>query len=363
MDIEKVRAVLDSRKEPAFRLKQVLQAVYKDAISSYAEATALPAELRAALEQGAPLLSLKRKLVKVSAEGNAHKAVLTLSDGTDIETVLLKPRPGPSWTVCISCQVGCAMGCTFCATALMGLERSLKVEEIADQVLFWKQYLRAGQAEGKLDHVVYMGMGEPFHCYDSVAKSLRMLMDPELFAIADRHISVSTVGVIAGMMRFCSDFPQVNLALSLHAAKDGLREELVPSARAFPLERLAKELGRTLDKNRRKIFLEYCLLAGENDDRDAANALVRFIRSTGRTDLLHVNLIAWNPTDTPHTVSSPEAVKEFRDFLRSRGIAVTIRKSLGTDIQGACGQLITSEKRKEKKTLGSARRKHAPKSR
>lgn len=342
MDLDKVRSLLTTRKEPAFRLRQIAHAVYQDAVSSYDQITALPAALRETLAQEVPLLSLRAKEVRVSADGRAHKAILSLTDGREIESVLLKPKPGSSWSVCISVQVGCAMGCTFCATGLMGLSRNLTSEEIVDQVLFWRQYLKSKPLTGAITNVVYMGMGEPMQNLENVSQSLRVLMSPETFGMSARHIAVSTVGLAPAMERFLAEFPQVNLALSLHAAQDVLRDKLVPVNRAHPLKRLAEVLKNALDKNRRKIFLEYVLLSGENDRPEDALNLARYIRSIGRPDLLHINLIAWNPTDTPHAPSSVLAARVFRDLLRQHGLHVTIRKNLGADIQGACGQLITS---------------------
>ncbi|HVE14345.1 MAG TPA: 23S rRNA (adenine(2503)-C(2))-methyltransferase RlmN [Elusimicrobiota bacterium] len=344
MDIEKVRAVLKAHRQPDFRLKQVCKAVYQDGVSSYHEITTLPAPIREALEKEAPISSVREVSVAVAGDGRAHKAVLELKDGREIESVLLKPVPGDAWSCCISSQVGCAMGCTFCATGLMGLERSLTSEEIADQVFFWRRYLRVGRARGRLTNVVYMGMGEPFHCYDAVAESLRVLTDPERGGLADRHISVSTVGILTGIKRFTEEFPQVNLALSLHSADNVVRDKIVPANRAFPLKELAKALREALERNGRKIFLEYVLLEGENDGPEQAKQLAGFVRSVGRPDLLHVNLIVWNPTDTPHRPSTREAAGAFRDALREAGVAVTIRRNLGTDIQGACGQLIRAER-------------------
>lgn len=339
MNLQRVKDLLDSRGEPAFRLAQIRSAVYRDGAGSYDAITALPAELRARLAEKAPLLSVRRHSVLVSRDGGAHKALLALSDGRIIESVLLKPKPGPAWSACISTQVGCAMACSFCATGLMGLKRDLTAEEISDQVLFWIQYLRAGGVSGSLTNVVYMGMGEPLHNFDAVAASLRALLDPAAFGFSARKVAVSTVGLVPGIERFVAEFPQVNLAVSLHAANDFLRQTLVPVNKAYPLAALAEALRGVLARTRRKIFLEYVLLKGENDATEHARELSRFVRKVGRPDLLHVNLIAWNPTPTRHGKPDPGSARAFRDELRKRGVAVTIRKNLGADIQGACGQL------------------------
>lgn len=345
MDMEKLRAALQESRQPAYRFAQALKAIYRDGVSSYEQITTLPAVLRETLSVKAPILSLQESSLLVSRDGLAHKALLSLKDGLVIETVLLKPKPGLSWSVCISSQVGCAMGCTFCATGLMGFRRDLTAEEIADQVLYWRQYLRDRKLEGRLSNVVYMGMGEPMLCLDSVEESLRILMDPKRLGLSARHISVSTVGIVPGMERFLKSFPQVNLALSLHSADDTLRTKIVPVNRKYPLKALSAVLRKTLKAAKRKIFIEYVLLEEENDSRRYANALAQFIHKVGRPDLLHVNLIVWNPTDTKHQKPSLGSVRLFREWLQDRGVRVTIRKNLGADIQGACGQLIAGKGR------------------
>lgn len=341
MDAAKLKKVFADAGEPAFRLKQALDAVFKNGASSWAEATTLPAALRERLEAEAPVLCLRADRVLVSEDGRAHKAALRLHDGALVETVLLKPKPGPDWSVCVSTQVGCAMACTFCATGLMGLKRDLSAEEISDQVLFWRGYLKTRRLAGRVSNVVYMGMGEPMHNYDATAESLRALLDPGRFGMSARHLSVSTVGIVPGIERFIEDFPNVNLALSLHAATDSVRERLVPANRAFGLEKLAGALRQVLAKTGRKIFLEYVLLAGENDRLRDAFALVKFVHSVGRADLLHVNLIVWNPTATRHTAPDEDGARRFKVALEKQGVSVTVRRNLGTEIQGACGQLIT----------------------
>lgn len=347
MDLEKVRAVLERRGEPGYRLAQILKSVYRDGAADYAAMTSLPAPLREELAREAPILSLSARKVVVSSDARAHKAALALQDGSLVESVLLKPKPVESWSACISTQVGCAMGCTFCATGLMGLTRNLTAEEISDQVLFWRQYLRAKRLRGELTNVVYMGMGEPLHNIENVFGSLRVLLDPARLALSPRHVAVSTVGLVPGIERFVAEFPQVHLALSLHAADDKLRGLLVPANNAYGLKELARVLEKVLAKTRRKVFLEYVLLAGENDAPENARDLAKFVKSASRPDLLHVNLIAFNPTDTPHRKPAAESARRFRDLLLRAGVRVTIRKNLGTDIQGACGQLITAEPKPE----------------
>jgi 23S rRNA (adenine2503-C2)-methyltransferase len=342
VDLARVQSALQELGAPKFRLEQVRRAVFADSVGSYEQIAVLPAGLRKDLAERAPILSESVVRVDVSRDGRAHKAILKLSDGKIIETVLLRPSE-TRWTTCISCQVGCAIGCTFCATGLMGLARNLTVEEITDQVLFWRQYMREKALPGRLDNVVYMGMGEPFACYDLVAESLRALMDQKQFGIGARHISVSTSGLAPQIERFADDFPQINLALSLHAADDELRTKLVPVNKAFPLARLSSALKHYLSKSSRKVFLEYVLLRGENDREEDARHLIEFVRETGPLELLHVNLIIFNQTATPHEATPEENARRFQALLLGAGIKATVRQNLGRDIQGACGQLIVEE--------------------
>lgn len=343
MDAAKVQAALSALGQPKFRWDQVRQAVFGQAVSAYEDIKVLPAETRAALAEKLPLLTVKERRVDVSGDGRAHKALLDLADGRVVETVLLRPSE-TRWTTCISSQVGCAVACTFCATGLMGLTRSLTPEEITDQVLFWRQYMAKKKLPGRLDNVVYMGMGEPFACYEQVAASLKTLIDQKQFGIGARHISVSTSGVAPKIEAFGRDFPQVNLAISLHAATDALRTRLVPMNKAFDLKALAKSLKAYIESTNRKLFFEYVLLKGENDRAEDAKALVEWLDTVGPKELLHVNLIVFNQTDTPHKPTSEEDARRFQKYLLDAGYKSTVRQNLGRDIDGACGQLVVLEK-------------------
>jgi adenine C2-methylase RlmN of 23S rRNA A2503 and tRNA A37 len=227
----------------------------------------------------------------------------------------------------------------------MGLTRSLTPEEIADQVLFWRQYMAKNGLPGRLDNVVYMGMGEPFACYEQVSASLKILMDQKLLGIGARHISVSTSGVAPKIERFADDFPQVNLAISLHAATDPLRSKLVPMNKAHDLEALARALKVYLSKTKRKLFFEWVLLKGDNDRPEDAAALVKWLDGLGPRELLHVNLIVFNQTDTPHAPTDEKDARLFQKRLLDSGYKSTIRQNLGRDIDGACGQLVVLEKK------------------
>lgn len=344
MDPAKVSAALAQLGQPKYRWDQVRQAVFGRAAATYAEVGGLPAGLPEKLAHMAPILSVAPRSVSVSSDGRAHKALLDLADGKVIETVLLRPSE-TRWTTCISSQVGCAVACTFCATGLMGLTRNLTPEEIADQVLFWRQYMSQQGLPGRVDNVVYMGMGEPFACYEPVAASLRQLMDQKLYGIGARHISVSTSGVAPKITQFGRDFPQVNLALSLHAATDALRTRLVPMNKAYNLAALAEALRGYLAATNRKVFFEYVLLKGENDRPEDAEALVTWLEGLGAKALLHVNLIVFNQTDTPHEPTDESDARRFQERLLAAGFKSTVRQNLGRDIDGACGQLVIKEEK------------------
>ncbi|MFI5347075.1 MAG: 23S rRNA (adenine(2503)-C(2))-methyltransferase RlmN [Elusimicrobiota bacterium] len=344
MDAAKVQAALKALGQPGYRWDQVRKAVYDQAVSSYDEISVLPADVRAALSEQVPILSLKERRTDVSPDQRAHKALLNLKDGKTVETVLLRPSP-TRWTTCISSQVGCAIGCTFCATGLMGLSRTLTPEEITDQVLFWRQYMKKQGLEGRLDNVVYMGMGEPFSCYEEVSESLKILIDQKRFGIGARHISVSTSGLAPRIVDFGRDFPQVNLALSLHAANDELRTRLVPVNKAYPLAKLAEALKTYLSETNRKVFFEYVLLKGENDRASDAAELVAWLKGLGPSALLHINLIVYNQTDTPHKPTDESDARRFQELVMAGGFKATVRQNLGRDIDGACGQLVVLENR------------------
>lgn len=340
MTFDKLRKMLADL--PVYRTRQAADAVFKMGAASFDEITALPRSIRGRLK-ATPVLSMELESLRMSKDGLAHKAVLRLGDGKRIETVLMRPKPG-LWTACISSQVGCALACSFCATGLMGFDRNLAAEEITDQVLFWRQYLRSQGCGEKLSNIVYMGMGEPFLNLDNVTTSLKWLSDPEQFGIGQRHLSVSTVGIVPGMERFAKTFSQVNLALSLHAATPELRTKLVPANKTHSLDRLKRALQLYFKNNNRKVFIEYVLLKGVNDRSEDAEALVRFLRSVAPPQLLHVNLIVWNPTNTSHSPTSREAAKKFFNVLRRANQPATFRKNLGADIEGACGQLVLQER-------------------
>ncbi len=325
---------------PAYRLGQIRTAVFRKGVSSWDEVTSLPLDLRKTLERDFRFLSFSPEKILVSRNSKARKALLRLEDNVKIETVLIMPIPG-HLSVCVSVQAGCPVKCPFCATGKSGFIRNLDSEEIWDQVLFWNQLIKRESARRQpcISSVVYMGMGEPFLNYGAMAKSIRVLSHSALFGLGQRHISVSTAGHIPGIKRLAADFPQVNLALSLHSANNKLRDRLVPLNRTFPLSRLKTSLEEYIKRTRRKVFIEYALMSGLNDSGNDADELADWIKEIGGGRLLHVNLIRSNPVEDGPGPSSLAKTKAFLNKLKAHKIHVTLRKSLGGDIRGACGQL------------------------
>lgn len=338
MDIKKLEEFLKEKGEPAFRFKQICKAVFEDVALSFSDISTISKNLRVELEENLQILPFTKSDVLVSRDGRAIKALLELEDGSAIESVFLSPKEG-SWSACVSSQVGCALNCTFCATGKSGFGRDLSSDEITSQVLFWRQYLKKNKLEGQFSNVVYMGMGEPFLNWENVKDSLNVLIDEKFFNFASRNIAVSTAGIVEGMEKFAKDFPQVNLAVSLHFADDKKRDVHMPVNKKHGLSDLRNFLRSYFESSARKVFIEYILLGGVNDTKEDAEKLGVFLKSIGKMQLLHVNLIRYNSIGGEFIPSSKESAREFKNNLEKMNVPCTIRKSMGEDIQGACGQL------------------------
>lgn len=327
MDLKNLDKILES--EPRFRLKQINKLIYKDLVDDWASASVLPRALKKTLESETAL-NIDAKIFK-SPDGKTLKALITLSDGLKIETVLMRSK-GDRNSVCVSCQVGCPLGCTFCATGKMGFKRNLETEEIVEQVVLFARILKKeGQ---KVTSVVYMGMGEPFLNYENVADSIKILNDSEKFNLGARRISVSTAGIPQFIKKFALDFPECNLAISLHAANAYLRSQLMPINNAYPLVGLLKAVDDYLTITNRKVMLEYVLIDGVNDSESNALELAEIAKDR----LVHVNLIPYNPTGV-FSPSTKENINKFKRVLNSKNVSFTERFHFGTDINAACGQL------------------------
>jgi 23S rRNA (adenine2503-C2)-methyltransferase len=239
-------------------------------------------------------------------------------------------------TICVSSQVGCPLGCLFCATGRMGFKRNLETDEIIEQILFFARYLK--KENESVSNVVFMGMGEPFLNYDNVMAAVRIINDQKQgFGIGSRHISVSTVGITEGIKKLSDEPLQVNLAISLHAANNELRSKIVPANKKYPIEKIMASVKRYLAKTGRKVMFEYIMIKDLNDSPVEARELSSLIKNL-KTKLCMVNLISYNPTGL-FTPSPHSTIKKFKDILHKEGIEVTQRFRFGRDIRGACGQL------------------------
>jgi 23S rRNA (adenine2503-C2)-methyltransferase len=324
-----VAAVLDESDEPRYRLDQVWRALH--AGESLEDATALPRALRERLAAALPL-ALERPVVSTSTDGMTSKWLWTcVGDAAQVETVLM--RSPKRATVCVSSQAGCAMGCTFCATGQAGFERHLDVGEIVEQVA------RAGHAAPqRVSNVVFMGMGEPLANYDATWAAVERLHGD--FGISARRITVSTVGVVPGIRRLATEALPVTLAVSLHAPDDRLRDELVPLNRRYPIAEVLDAAADVAGAHGRRVTFEYACIAGVNDRPDQADALGSLLRAFPGAGGAHVNLIPLNPTGgySGHAARRDRLVV-FAERLAAKGVAATIRRNRGTDIDAACGQL------------------------
>lgn len=333
MDLRAIKSILAD--QPSYRHKQIHEALYQQLVSDWEEVLTLPKDLRARLAEEIPL-AIDAVIV---ADGAAKKAAITLADGNVIETVLIKNADGRH-TVCVSSQVGCALGCTFCATGSNGFKRNLTAEEISSQVLLFARQLKKNSE--RVDNIVFMGMGEPFLNWDNVAEAIKMFNDKDGLNIAARSISISTCGITSGI-RALIKFPlQVNLAISLHAPTDRLRQEIMPIAKKYDLPTLFDAMMDYLNETNRKIMIEYLMIDGVNDSAVQADALADLLEEIPK-HLLMVNLIQYNPTGK-YQPSPMSKVKGFKSALGRRGFEATIRESLGGNIAGACGQLAGQKK-------------------
>jgi 23S rRNA (adenine2503-C2)-methyltransferase len=335
---DELAAWLTTHGHPAYRAKQVLDAVWRGRQASFGEILTLPAALRDDLDAAFRFDTVDETEVRLADGSLTEKAVHRLSDGLLIESVLMHypARDGTRerHTLCISSQAGCAVGCPFCATGELGMERDLETAEIVDQV---RRAARGLAAEGRhLTNVVFMGMGEPLLNLDRVLEAIGALNDPKRFGLGARHITVSTSGVVPGIRRLTALGPQFTLAVSLHAARNPLRDVLVPLNRRWPVEEVVAAAREHAAATGRRVTYEATMIDGINDTELDAGAMAELLRG----ELAHVNLIPMNAVaHTPWTGSPVSRVERFAERLRGAGIATTIRFNRGTEIGAACGQL------------------------
>ena len=319
MNLKNLNKIIE--KEPAFRKKQIEKLIYQDVIDDWDKATVLPLKLREELKKETSL-KIKAEIFKSK---NVEKALITLEDNSQIETVLMKHDDRT--TVCVSSQVGCALGCKFCATGKLGFKRNLETEEILEQVLVFKR-------KERIRNIVFMGMGEPFLNYDNVLNAVKILNNENAFNIGARHISISTVGITEGIEKLSNEKLQVNLAISLHAPNNNLRLKIMPVTKKYSLENILKTVNEYIKKTNRKVMFEYTLIDSINDSIENAKELSKIMKHP----LYMVNLIKYNDTEE-FKAPSNEKIKRFKNYLEKGGINVTERYRFGGDIHAACGQL------------------------
>ena len=333
--LPELESLVLSMGEKKFRAKQIFGWLARGA-ASYDEMSNVPAGLRRDLaENGYYIGQPEVVTMQESKTDGTRKCLYEFSDGARVESVFMKYSYGNS--ICISTQVGCLMGCTFCASTMDGKQRDLTAGEMLGEVLKMKRV--TGE---DINHIVLMGMGEPLDNYEEVSKFLKLINSPEGVNLSLRNITLSTCGIIPGIYRFAEDFPQVNLAVSLHAPNDEIRRRTMPVARKYGYDDLMKACRDYTEKTHRRITFEYALIRGVNDSPENAEELADHLKGW----LTHVNLIPLNEVKgRNYRTAEGSSVLAFRKVLENRGVAVTVRRTLGSDIDAACGQLRASTER------------------
>lgn len=318
--------------EPAFRARQLFEWIYRSLAPDFGAMTNLPLAWRQQLADMASIQSLSPLQSVTSAEGLTTKVLLQLRDGETIETVLMRYEGRQS--VCISSQVGCALGCPFCATGQGGFRRNLSPGEIVEQVLYFARQLQ--QQDLPITNVVLMGMGEPLANYDATWKAIRIVNDPRGFKLGARRFTISTAGMVPGIQRMAREKLEIGLAVSLHAADDALRNQLVPLNKRYPLSELIPACRDYVEATGRRVSFEYALIQGVNDDPKQGREVGQLLHGL----LCHVNLIPLNPTaECDYRPAGRDRIMAFRRELNAIGIPNTVRLGRGIDIQAGCGQL------------------------
>jgi len=319
--------------EPNYRFKQVKEALYGDLIENWNEATVLPLPLRKNLEKNFPL-SVEAETF-VSKDKRTTRALIELRDGLKVEAVLMQHKDKRN-TVCVSSQIGCPLGCLFCATGKMGFKRNLSASEIVEQVLFFARRLKRNKET--ITNIVFMGMGEPFLNYDNVLAAVKALNDKGGFNLGARRFSISTVGIVEGIEELAKEKLETNLAISLHAPDDILRSKIIPCNEKYPIKNIIEAVDRYIEATNRKVMFEYIMIEDLNDSPEHAEKLAGLMKKS----LYFVNLISYNSTGV-FKPSSDSKMKEFRKILEDKGVSVTQRYKFGDQIKAACGQLAANK--------------------
>lgn len=330
---EQLRNWAAEQGQPAYRAAQILDWLYKKRADRFDAMTNLPLALRGKLSEAFDIAALE-EITRLTSKDGTVKFLFGLRDGHAIETVIMKHNYGNS--VCVTTQVGCRIGCTFCASTLGGLKRNLTAGEIVAQVVHAQRML--DPAEERVSSIVVMGSGEPFENYDALMDFLRIMTDDRGMGIGQRHITVSTSGIVPNIYRFADEGTQINLAISIHAPNDELRSKLMPVNRRYPFHEVMEALQYYGNKTGRRITFEYALIGGVNDRPEHAEQLAEVLNRSGI--LCHVNLIPVNEVPERKYVRTPrDEIFEFQRILMRNQINATIRREQGGDIAAACGQL------------------------
>ncbi len=334
--------------------------MYKNAAKNFDEIETLPKEIRTLLKENCFFYSLKLHSAITSDDGQTTKFLFNTHDGNMIESVIMRHLSGRT-TLCVSCQAGCPMACTFCATGKLGLLRNLEFYEIVEQVMYANEFLEP--EDKKIRNIVYMGMGEPFLNYENVKTSILIASAQKKLDLSNRRITISSCGVVPGIEKLGNDFPQISLAISLHAPNDEARKKIMPVDHTYPIDTLMKALDEYVTKTNKRIFYEYIMIAGVTDRIEYAHELAKLLKNR----LAHVNFIPYNPGEgimgNNYQPTSKIIMKKFQKTLEEHGIPSTIRHTMGDDIDAACGQLALKEEgkslaTKEGKSMKSLVEKH-----
>ena len=331
-NLEELKKEMIELGEKTFRAEQIFKWVHQEKVKTFEEMTNLSLELRKKLEENYTMCNYKI-LKKQESKDGTIKYLFDVLDGNAIETVLMRYHHGNS--ICVSSQIGCKMGCKFCASTGINFIRSLTSGEIVEQIIAVEQ-----DTVEKISNVVFMGIGEPFDNYDNVVNAIRIINNPKGLNIGARHISISTSGIVPKIYQLAEENIQCTLSISLHATSNEKRSSMMPVNNAYPLEELMKACKEYIKKTNKRISFEYALAKDNNDNLQDAKELVKLLKGM----LCHVNLIPINKIENgKFDKSSNENIMKFRDYLNDHGIVATIRRELGSDIDAACGQLRRKE--------------------
>ena len=331
-NLEELKKEMIELGEKPFRAEQIFKWVHQEKVKTFEEMTNLSLELRKRLEENYTMCNYKI-LKKQESKDGTIKYLFDVLDGNAIETVLMRYHHGNS--ICVSSQIGCKMGCKFCASTGINFIRSLTSGEIVEQIIAVEQ-----DTGEKISNVVFMGIGEPFDNYDNVVNAIKIINNPKGLNIGARHISISTSGIVPKIYQLAEENIQCTLSISLHATSNEKRSSMMPVNNAYPIEELMKACKEYIKKTNRRISFEYALAKDNNDNLQDAKELVKLLKGM----LCHVNLIPINKIENgKFDKSSNENIMKFRDYLNDHGIVATIRRELGSDIDAACGQLRRKE--------------------